>query len=112
MPFPTESPAQTKPASRQALDRARVWNRKGHYYLGLYFLFFVWLFAFTGLLLNHGSWEFAEVWPNRKVSTYERRIELPSAGDRVARAKDLLRQLGIHGEIQWGTATGERLEFQ
>jgi len=30
-----------------------AWNRRLHYYLGLYFLLFLWLFSFTGLLLNH-----------------------------------------------------------
>ena len=39
MPLPSES--------------LRTANRRAHYYLGLYFLFFLWLFAFTGLLLNH-----------------------------------------------------------
>jgi hypothetical protein len=32
------------------------WNRKLHYYLGLYFLFFLWLFSATGLMLNHQQW--------------------------------------------------------
>ena len=90
----------------------QLWNRKLHYYLGLYFLFFIWLFASTGLLLNHGSWKFAEFWPNRKVTNYERRIEPPPAGDRDSRARDLARQLGILGEVQWGSASGDHLEFQ
>ncbi len=33
----------------------RTWNRRLHYYFGLYFLFFTWLFALTGLLLNHSG---------------------------------------------------------
>ena len=33
-----------------------LWNRKLHYYLGLYFLFFLWLFSLTGLMLNHQQW--------------------------------------------------------
>ena len=37
----------------------RTWNQKLHIYLGLYFLVFLWLFAVSGLLLNHG-WQFAE----------------------------------------------------
>ena len=89
----------------------KLWNRKLHYYLGLYFLFFIWLFALTGLLLNH-AWKFAEFWPNRKVTTFERGIELPPMGDRDAQARDLIRQLGIRGEAQWGTASSDRLEFQ
>lgn len=80
-----------------------IWNRKFHYYLGLYFLFFLWLFAFTGLLLNH-SWQFAEFWPNRNVSTFERTINAPRTGSDVERAHDVMRQLGVRGEIEW-TAT-------
>ena len=79
------------------------WNRKVHYYLGLYFLFFLWLFAFTGLLLNH-SWRFAEFWPNRKVSTFERQVNPPGAGSDTEQARALMRQLGIDGEIEWGGA--------
>lgn len=82
----------------------KTWNRKLHYYLGLYFLFFVWLFAFSGLLLNHSSWKFAEFWPNRKETTDERLITLPLPGSDLARANDLMRQLHIHGEVEW-TAT-------
>lgn len=77
-----------------------IWNRKLHYYLGLYFLFFLWLFAFTGLLLNH-SWKFSEFWPNRNVSTFERVIDAPRTTNDVERAREVMRQLGIRGEIEW-----------
>jgi hypothetical protein len=81
-----------------------LWNRKLHYYLGLYFLFFLWLFVFTGLLLNHPAWSFAEFWPNRKQSVFERQIQLPQTGTDLDQARELMRQLGIVGEIEW-TAT-------
>ena len=51
--------------TRGAVDTVLVWNRRVHYYLGLFLLFFIWLFAFTGLLLNHPRWQFAQFWPNR-----------------------------------------------
>lgn len=109
----TEVPAR-KPLSRRAADTYKVWNRRLHYYLGLYFLFFVWLFAFTGLLLNHSSWTFAEFWPNRKISTYQRAIQPPAGSNSVAQAKDLMKQLGIEGEIEWGAAAADsyHLNFQ
>jgi hypothetical protein len=91
------------------------WNRRLHFYLGLYFLFFVWLFALTGLLLNHGhEWKFAEFWPNRKISNAEHAITVPPAGSPLANARDLMRQLGLAGEIQWLTArpVADRLEFR
>ena len=53
-----------------------TWNRKSHYYLGLYLLFFLWLFLLTGLMLNHGRW-FA-IANQRVESKYERAIEVPT----------------------------------
>ncbi len=46
-----------------------VWNRRLHYYLGLYFLFFLWLFSATGLMLNHQQW-FGDLY-RRAETTYE-----------------------------------------
>lgn len=77
-----------------------VWNRRLHYFLGLYFLFFIWLFAVSGLLLNHHEWKFAEFWPNRKTASAERAIQTPS-GSSLDQARDVMRQLGVAGEIQW-----------
>ena len=83
-----------------SVDRFDVWNRKVHYYLGLYLLFFLWLFSVTGLMLNHQQW-FRNV-PERVETTYEEVIEVPSSSDpRLARARDLIRQLGLRGEIDW-----------
>ena len=62
------------PRFRSGLER---WNRKLHFYAGLFLLFFIWLFAFSGLLLNHPSWSFAESWNNRKETNYERQITAP-----------------------------------
>jgi hypothetical protein len=78
----------------------RTWNRKLHYYLGLYFLLFIWLFSVTGLLLNHSDWDFAEFWPQRRQATVEREINRPGSAEDLAMARDLLRQLGLVGEIQ------------
>ncbi|MGH9370434.1 MAG: hypothetical protein ACRD15_02750 [Vicinamibacterales bacterium] len=78
-----------------------VWNRRLHYYIGLYLLFFCWLFAFTGLLLNHSKWEFAQFWPNRVQSSTLHEFRAPSGSTDLARARDLMQQLDIAGEIQW-----------
>jgi hypothetical protein len=90
-----------------------TWNRKGHYYLGLYFLFFLWLFAFTGLLLNHSSWAFAQFFPTRKISKFERQIQSPAPASGLDRARSVMRQLGIEGEIAWSAARSDsaRLDF-
>ena len=107
-------PAVTNSRDPGVADTFKVWNRKLHYYLGLYLLFFVWLFAFSGLLLNNSSWKFAEFWPNRKETTYERQITAPAPGSDLVQANDLMRQLDLTGEVEW-TATrndNSRLDFR
>lgn len=106
--------ATVKTTSRRLTDALEVWNRKAHYYLGLYLLFFVWLFAFTGLLLNHPGWTFADFWPTRKQSSFERQVQRPPAGSDLDRARNVLDQLGIAGEIEWtaARADSERLDFR
>ena len=89
---------------RSATDVFLVWNRRLHYYLGLYLLFFCWLFVFTGLLLNHPRWQFAQFWPNRVQSTTEQQFAVTGTVTDVERARDLMQQLGIAGEIQWPAA--------
>src|ERR1051326_3623241 len=104
MPSSTEpiGPGQSPNVSR---FRARFehWNRKLHYYVGLFLLFFIWLFAFSGLLLNHPTWTFAECWTSREETNYERDITGSTAdvkGD-LGQAHDMMRQLRIEGEIMW-----------
>ena len=85
------------PSSSSSFD---VWNRKLHYYLGVYFLFFLWLFSVTGLMLNHQGW-FSNLY-NRVETTEEIQIEPLSSSDTdLARARDLLRQVNLRGEIDW-----------
>jgi hypothetical protein len=84
-----------------------------NYYLGLYFLFFLWLFSLSGLLLNHSSWAFAQFYPNRKISRIEKPIQFPSSVSDLDKAKAVMRQFGIEGEIGWSATRGDaaRLEF-
>jgi hypothetical protein len=92
------------------------WNRKLHFYSGLFLIFFVWLFAFSGLLLNHPSWTFHEHWQNRKETNYERAIvaPAPSAVGDLGQAHDIMRQLRIEGDILWTTTRTNPgvMEFQ
>jgi len=76
----------------------------------------MWLFAFSGLLLNHPAWSFAESWNNRKESNYEREMTVPGSevkGD-LGQALEILRRLGIDGEILWTTtrANADLFDFQ
>ncbi len=89
------------------------WNKKIHIYLGLYFLVFMWLFAISGLVLNH-SWKFTEFWERRQEATTEHAITRPSSDTDLAQARDLMRQLGIDGEIEWMTTrpAPDRFDFR
>lgn len=84
---------------RSLLVRCVVWNQKLHIYAGLYLLVFVGFFAFSGLLLNHSKWEFAQFWPNRRESTAEFPVKKPDFTSDLAKAHDLMGQLGLSGEI-------------
>jgi hypothetical protein len=86
---------------RRTAASFEMWNRKLHFYLGLYFLFFLWLFSLTGLLLNHGQWAVAHAANQRTETRYEQAIETPDGDTDLARARNLMRQLNIVGEIDW-----------
>ena len=81
-----------------------TWNRRLHFYLGLVFLFFLWLFSLTGLLLNHGQWALAQAANHRQETRYERAIQPPSGETPVAKARSVMGQLGLVGEIDWPAA--------
>ena len=88
-----------------------TWNRKFHIYIGLYLLLFVWLFSISGLLLNHPKWRFAQFWPQRKQSSLERPIQPPTEMGDLARARNLMKQLDISGEIEGITTSPEKEHF-
>jgi len=101
------------PSSRSRLGAGvEAWNRRIHYYLGLYFLLFLWLFSFTGLLLNHPRWALSRI-PNESNPPYERAIDTPPGNTDIERARDVMRQLGLSGEVDWpqGLQPQGRLDF-
>jgi hypothetical protein len=104
MPSLREDGAEAERRGRGPFESFLVWNRRVHFYLGLHLLFFTWLFAFTGLLLNHPRWQFAQFWPNRVQSTTEHTIAAVTAANDTDRAREVMRQLGVAGEIQWPAA--------
>lgn len=117
MPSAIEPPVAAGAESRARLQAGLArWNRKLHFYSGLFLIFFLWLFAFTGLLLNHPEWAFHESWTNRRETTRERAIKAPApeATNDLAQARDLMGQLGIVGDILWTTprTLASQLEFQ
>jgi hypothetical protein len=85
-----------------AADPLEIWNRRLHFYLGIYFLFFLWLFSLTGLMLNHQQW-FRDLYERRQAS-YDVTIEGLAGETRIARTRDAMRQLNLEGEIDWPAA--------
>jgi hypothetical protein len=78
---------------------AELWIRRLHTYIGLYFLFFLWLFTLSGVVLNHPKWRAAEFWSERSQTSREARISRPADSDDLSVCRSLLPQLGIRGEI-------------
>jgi hypothetical protein len=66
---------------------------------------FVWLFSFTGLLLNHPRWALSRI-PNEASPPFERTIESPTGDTALARATDVVRQLRLRGEIELKRSDG------
>jgi hypothetical protein len=93
---------------------ARILNRKIHIYFGLYFLLFIWLFAFSGLLLNH-HWEFAEFYQTEEKQLSTHPISIARAPDDETLAHALAGQLGLRGEVSVSArsdAAPDLLKFQ
>jgi len=112
MPSATETTVSvTASARKPRAGGLAVWNRRLHIYAGLYFLFFVWLFALTGLLLNHPQWAFAEFWPNRHITSSAHAITVPDSANDLARARNLAEQLGVTGEIELNAAANNAQHF-
>jgi hypothetical protein len=101
-------------ADRLRSVRIRIWTRKLHNYLGLYLLLFLWLFAVSGLMLNHSKWSITQFWKARQEIVTERAISKPDASGDVAVATDLMTQLGIVGELEETrrSASSEQFDFQ
>lgn len=74
------------------------WNLKIHIYIGLYLLFFIWLFGFSGLLLNH-HWEFANFWEERKETSFEKTITISGAREEYRLVQDIMHKIDLNGNI-------------
>ena len=105
--------AANPPAPSRLRVRLERWNRKLHYYAGLFLLFFMWLFSITGLVLNHPTWGFAESWTKRADTNSERAITAlgPELRGDLAQAREIMRQLGIEGDILWTTTRTDTNQF-
>jgi hypothetical protein len=94
--------------------RLRTWNRKVHYYLGLYLLLFLWLFAVSGLIINHPKWMAARFWSRRVETVSDHAVPLTRAASDDELVAAIMRNLGIVGEPGdlWRDSAGKRFDFQ
>jgi hypothetical protein len=117
MPSASEPIGPGKPPNvHRFLAGVERWNRKLHFYSGLFLLFFLWLFAFSGLILNHPTWSFADSWTKRQETNYVWEIAAPGpeVKGNLEQAREIQRQLGMKGEILWTATTtnAEQFDFQ
>lgn len=94
------------------LKNLNYWSRKFHIHLGLFLLLFIWLFSFSGLLLNHSKWKFASFWDERKEKITVTPIHTISNLDSAAILKDIMQQLKITGEITGVWMTTDSIDFR
>ena len=87
-----------------------IWNEKLHYDFGLYLLLFIWLFSFTGLVLNH-QWEIHNFWAKRQESTVTAKVQPIAVDSNNLRAQDLMRQLSLRGELSFADSPPPPGEF-
>ena len=88
--------------------------RKIHIYCGLALLPLTLLFSASGLMLNNPGWNITKFWPQRQETTSERPVEPPGMTGDLERARELMRQLGLAGEIGGITSypEGDHFDFQ
>ena len=88
------------------------YSRKIHIHLGLFLLLFIWLFAFSGLLLNHGDWKISNFWEKRKETLTVTSIYIPASRDSSTILRNIISQLKIEGEITNVKMWPDSLHFQ
>lgn len=86
-------------------------NRKLHIHLGLLLLFFIWLFSFSGLILNHGGWKFTSFWEEREETKIDFTVPLALL-DHPEPERIVMDFLKLSGEMQSMQQTSELLEFR
>ena len=86
---------KTRDRKRRFVRLYRQWNRRVHIWLGLYMVLFLWVFAVSGLFMNHPDWFAGQ--PERSV--VEQAIVMPETGTDLDRAHDLMGQLNLQGEV-------------
>ena len=73
-------------------------NRKIHIYTGMFSMLFVLFFALSGFMLNH-RWEIWNWFSRRVETTREVTVQIPAEGSDLQKARAVLKQLNVDGEI-------------
>ncbi|MEW6749473.1 MAG: PepSY-associated TM helix domain-containing protein [Candidatus Latescibacterota bacterium] len=87
-----------------------LWLRDLHLLCGLFASPFLLLFAITTLLLNHPSAPPPNAAPGQP-SAVERSVTVPTGLSDIDQARQILRQVGVTGEVQYLGRDGDRLEI-
>ena len=98
--------------SQELFKDVNFYSRKIHIHLGLFLLLFIWLFAFSGLLLNHGDWKISNFYEKRKETSTVTSINIPAGRDSSTLITNIVSQLKIEGEITNVKMWPDSLHFQ
>lgn len=74
------------------------WNRKIHIYAGMFSMLFIIFFGVSGFMLNH-RWSIWNWFATRVETTRDVTVQIPSDGTDLQKARAILKQLGVDGEI-------------
>jgi hypothetical protein len=97
--------------NKTQIKKLTHYNRRLHIHIGLFLILFIWLFSFSGLLLNHGDWKFSSFWEKRKEKKTEIAVSVPPGLDSLQRLKSILYQLKISGEVTNVKMTADSADF-
>lgn len=88
------------------------WNRKLHIHLGLFLLLFIWLFSFSGLLLNHSDWKFASFWDERNENKITTPLSIPANLDSAGILRNIIQQLKVSAEVSEVKLNKDSIDFR
>jgi hypothetical protein len=88
-----------------------LWNKKLHIYTGLFLLVFLWIFSFSGLLLNHSQWT-ASFWKEREENDYTYAVNIPEGADSAFVIENVMEQLALTGEVNNVKNNDQAIEFR
>ncbi len=77
----------------------KYWNRRIHIIIGLFLLLFLWLFSFSGLLMNHRNWSISDFWTKRQETKKIIPVHIPENRESNVVINSVLSQLNVTGEI-------------